>query len=223
MIAPLVGWRVAGWFGAVVSSLALFGPSAVVAGLVLGLWHRFKDKPWRRIVQAGLVPMTVGLVASSATLVARSSDDTFSLAAITAIACCLIDKCSRAARSLPHVNIPLQPDDMFHQLFGLPPYWVWVAAQRASLCSIANHPSVPTCASVSPPSAAVVKGGRRPTPRQRRLALDQREHGGTLGAVGTQEGIGLSVNPKPQGDHLSHRRKARTQVTHVKQRSSPLL
>ena len=111
---------------------------------------------------------------------------------------------------------------MFHQLFGLPPYWVWVAAQRASLCSIANHPSVPTCASVSPPSAAVVKGGRRPTPHQRRLALDQREHGGTLGAVGT-EGIGLSVNPKPQGDHPSHRRKARTQVTHVKQRSSPLL
>ena len=60
-------------------------------------------------------------------------------------------------------------------------------------------PSFPACASDRPPSAAVVKGGRRPTPRQRRLALDHREHGGTLGALGTQAGnrvIGPTHNLK---------------------------
>ncbi len=35
-------------------------------------------------------------------------------------ACCLTGRCSRAVCLLPHVNIPLHPDDMFHQLLGGP-------------------------------------------------------------------------------------------------------
>jgi len=85
MIVPLVGWRVAGWAGLLVSSVAKFGPSSVLTGLVLGIWRRFKDKPWRRVVQAGLVPMTVGLVSASAAIIARASDQTLGLAAITIV------------------------------------------------------------------------------------------------------------------------------------------
>jgi chromate transporter len=85
MIVPLIGWRVAGWAGLLVSSVAKFGPSSVVTGVALGLWRRFKDRPWRRIVQAGLVPMTVGLVSASAAIIARASDQTLGLAAITAV------------------------------------------------------------------------------------------------------------------------------------------
>jgi chromate transporter len=86
MIVPLLGWRVGGLPGLLVSSVAMFGPSSIVMGLVLGLWRRFKDNPWRRIVQAGLVPVTVGLVAASASIIARASDGTWGLAAITGIA-----------------------------------------------------------------------------------------------------------------------------------------
>ncbi len=86
MIVPMIGWRVAGWSGLLVSSIAKFTPSSVLTGVVLGVWRRFKDRPWRRIVQAGLVPLTVGLVASSAVLIARSSDQTPGLAVITAVA-----------------------------------------------------------------------------------------------------------------------------------------
>jgi chromate transporter len=85
MIVPLVGWRVAGWSGVLVSSLAKFGPSSILTGALLGVWRRFKDKPWRRIVQTGLVPLTVGLVAASASVIAEASDRTLGLAAITAI------------------------------------------------------------------------------------------------------------------------------------------
>ena len=85
MIVPLVGWRVAGWPGLAVSALAKFAPSSMVTGLAMGLWRRFKDKPWRRIVQTGLVPLTVGLVSSSAAIIARASDHSAGLAAITVL------------------------------------------------------------------------------------------------------------------------------------------
>lgn len=86
MIVTLIGWRVAGWAGALVATLAKFGPSSIVTALALRIWHRYKDAPWRRIVQIGLGPMTVGLVAASAALIVRASDHTWSLGVITAIA-----------------------------------------------------------------------------------------------------------------------------------------
>jgi len=89
MIVPLLGWRVAGLPGLLVSSVAMFGPSSIAMGLVLGVWRRFKDNPWRRIVQVGLVPVTVGLVAASAAIIARASDTTWGLAVITGVAAAL--------------------------------------------------------------------------------------------------------------------------------------
>lgn len=84
MVVTIIGWHVAGWQGVLVASLAKFGPSSIVTGLVLGLWQRFKDRPWRRVVQAGLVPITVGLVAASALLITRASVHEWSLGLITA-------------------------------------------------------------------------------------------------------------------------------------------
>ena len=52
--------------------------------IALGLWERFKDRPWRGIVQAGIFPMTVGLVAASASLITESSVHSWLLGAITA-------------------------------------------------------------------------------------------------------------------------------------------
>ena len=85
MVVPLVGWHVAGWSGLLVSSLAKFGPSSLLTGVVLGLWRRFRDRPWRRVVQTGLVPMTVGLVAASAALIGAATSTDLWLAAITLV------------------------------------------------------------------------------------------------------------------------------------------
>jgi len=74
MVVTLVGWHVAGWAGMLVASLAKFGPSSLVTIAVLHAWDRFKDRPWRRIAQRGLVPVTAGLVAASAVLIAKASD-----------------------------------------------------------------------------------------------------------------------------------------------------
>jgi chromate transporter len=94
MVVTLIGWRVAGWPGVLVASLAKFGPSSLVTGLVLQVWQRFKHRPWRRVVQAGLVPMTVGLVAASAALITVASDHEWNLAVITAV-CALLTLTTR--------------------------------------------------------------------------------------------------------------------------------
>jgi len=85
MIVTLVGWHVAGWAGMLVTSVAKFGPSSLVTIAVLHAWDRFKDRPWRRIAQRGLVPVTSGLVAASALLIAKASDPSWIAWAVTGV------------------------------------------------------------------------------------------------------------------------------------------
>ena len=83
MVAPLIGWQVAGLAGMLVTTFAIFGPSSILTIIALRLWRRFRDKPWRAAVQAGLVPISVGLVAASATVIARTVDHDWIFVAIT--------------------------------------------------------------------------------------------------------------------------------------------
>ncbi|WP_323119609.1 chromate transporter [Burkholderia alba] len=89
MIVSLVGWHVAGWPGLLVSTLAKFGPSSLVTILALHAWERFKDKPWRRYVQQGMMPVTAGLVVASAALISEASNHTALQWGITA-ACAVL-------------------------------------------------------------------------------------------------------------------------------------
>jgi chromate transporter len=84
MIVTLVGYHVAGFFGALVTTLAMCGPTAVLAFFFARAWDRFKDARWRDVVQSGLVPISVGLVGASAIVLARVADHNWVAAAITA-------------------------------------------------------------------------------------------------------------------------------------------
>ena len=84
LVSTLVGWHVAGWSGALAATAGMVGPSSVLTWAVSGAWHRFRDRPWRTTLQAGLGPVTVGLVAAGAALLAASTSQTWPAAAITA-------------------------------------------------------------------------------------------------------------------------------------------
>uniref|UniRef100_UPI0039EE43C9 chromate transporter n=1 Tax=Bordetella sputigena TaxID=1416810 RepID=UPI0039EE43C9 len=84
MIVPMIGWHIAGLPGMLVSSFAKFVPSSLVVIVVMRLWDRFKDKPWRAVAQAGIFPVTVGLLAASAALITEASVDGWLLGAIAA-------------------------------------------------------------------------------------------------------------------------------------------
>lgn len=73
MVVSLVGWRVAGFWGALVATGSVAAPSSILTLLVSGVWYRFKDAPWRVALQAGLQPVTAGLVMASAALLIRST------------------------------------------------------------------------------------------------------------------------------------------------------
>lgn len=71
MLVTIVGYHVAGFAGAAVATFAMCGPTAVLAGVLARTWDRFKDAPWRQVVQASLVPISVGLVMASAILLSQ--------------------------------------------------------------------------------------------------------------------------------------------------------
>ena len=73
LVSTLVGWRVAGLPGALAATIGMIGPSSVLTWFTAGAWHRFRDRPWRHQVQAGLVPVTVGLILAAATLLAATT------------------------------------------------------------------------------------------------------------------------------------------------------
>jgi chromate transporter len=83
MVAPLIGWSIAGWAGMLVTTLAIFGPSSILTVVALRLWRRLQDAPWRPAVQAGLVPISIGLVAASAAVITAAIDRDWTMVAVT--------------------------------------------------------------------------------------------------------------------------------------------
>jgi chromate transporter len=85
IIVTLIGYHVAGLLGALVATLAMCGPTCVFAFYIGHAWERFKDAPWRAAIQAGLLPISIGLIAASAFVVTWVAAHNFVAAAVTLI------------------------------------------------------------------------------------------------------------------------------------------
>ena len=90
MVSTLVGWRVAGLPGALAATAGMIGPSSILTFGTVKLWHRFRERTWRRLVQAGLVPVTVGLVGAGAALLAASTTHDWITGAVTVLAAAVL-------------------------------------------------------------------------------------------------------------------------------------
>jgi chromate transporter len=85
IIVTLIGYHVAGLAGAAVATAAMCGPTCVLAYIVARTWDRFKEARWRIAIQAGLVPLSLGLIGASAFVLARASDHTMVAGLVTAV------------------------------------------------------------------------------------------------------------------------------------------
>ena len=89
LIVTLIGYSVAGIFGALAATLAMCGPTAILAWYVSGLLQRASSSRWPAIIQAALVPLSIGLMAATALILGRTSDLSWMATLITIVAALL--------------------------------------------------------------------------------------------------------------------------------------
>jgi chromate transporter len=107
IVVTLIGYHVAGLPGAVVATLAMCGPTCLFAFFIGRVWERFKDAHVSRVyptyaflrgadldqardrmraaIQTALVPISIGLIGSSALVVTRAAAQSWLALAITAV------------------------------------------------------------------------------------------------------------------------------------------
>jgi chromate transporter len=89
LIVTLIGYSVAGVAGALVATLAMCLPTALMAYGVSRVLTRSSHSRWPAIIQAALVPLSIGLMGASGYILARASDHTWVAAAVTVSAAIL--------------------------------------------------------------------------------------------------------------------------------------
>ena len=62
MLSTLIGWKVAGWAGALTATVALYLPSSLLVYGAARMWGRWRGSPWHSAVERGLAPIAAGLV-----------------------------------------------------------------------------------------------------------------------------------------------------------------
>ena len=73
LISSLIGWKVAGIPGALVCTLGMCLPSSTLAVAAGRLWDRYRESVWRRALERGLAPLTLGLVLGGGCHLARAA------------------------------------------------------------------------------------------------------------------------------------------------------
>lgn len=74
MLVALVGWKVAGWAGALVAVVGMFLPSSVVCYGVAKVWNRYRGTRVHAALERGLAPIGTGLLISGVLAILRSSE-----------------------------------------------------------------------------------------------------------------------------------------------------
>jgi chromate transporter len=90
LIVTVIGAHVAGIAGGITASLAMLLPAGVLVIWVSGLWERFRERRWRRVLQAAILPITAGLVLAAGFVLLRAADRSVPLAGITLVTTLLI-------------------------------------------------------------------------------------------------------------------------------------
>jgi chromate transporter len=86
IVVTLIGYHVAGIAGAAVATVGMCGPTCLMAFFIARVWDRFKDARWRIAIQNGLIPVSLGLIAASAFVLAGAADHNIYAAGLTAVA-----------------------------------------------------------------------------------------------------------------------------------------
>jgi len=82
LVAAFVGLHAHGLPGAVLATLGMFLPSAVLSGVISSQWEHLRGNPWADAVAHALAPLGLGLAAAGVFTIARNSVHDWPTAAI---------------------------------------------------------------------------------------------------------------------------------------------
>ncbi len=74
MLVTLIGWKVAGWAGALVATLAMLIPCSIVLFFMAKVWNRYRGTAFHSALEKGLSPVGTGLILSGAIAIMRAAD-----------------------------------------------------------------------------------------------------------------------------------------------------
>jgi len=74
LLVTLIGWQVAGIWGAAVATVAIFGPTAFLIYGIARLWERYRGARWQRALEIGLRPVATGLILASVYVLLQAID-----------------------------------------------------------------------------------------------------------------------------------------------------
>jgi chromate transporter len=115
MLSAMIGWKVAGWPGAVAAAAALYFPSSLATYAAGRAWRRWRGSNWHRAVEGGLAPIAAGLILAGGLAVLRAAPGGWPVWAATAAA-------SAALLAWPRLH-PLVVMLAGGALFGLALVW----------------------------------------------------------------------------------------------------
>jgi len=73
MMIVVIGQWAAGLLGAIVTLIAFFGPTALLAFVVAKAWRKLEKWPWRTSIQQGLAPVSIGLLLAGCFTMAKGA------------------------------------------------------------------------------------------------------------------------------------------------------
>lgn len=73
MMIVSIGQWAGGILGAIVVLVAFFGPTAILAFAVARAWKKLENWPWRKSIQQGLAPVSIGLLLAGCFSMARGA------------------------------------------------------------------------------------------------------------------------------------------------------
>ncbi|MFM0081610.1 chromate transporter [Paraburkholderia sediminicola] len=74
LLATLIGWQIAGFWGAVVATLALLAPTGILIYGVTHIWTRYQGAAWQLALERGLRPVASGMILAAGWVLLKSLD-----------------------------------------------------------------------------------------------------------------------------------------------------
>lgn len=74
LLATLIGWRIAGFWGALAATIGIFGPTALMIYGVAKLWSRYEGARLLKALERGLRPVAAGMILAASYILIGSLD-----------------------------------------------------------------------------------------------------------------------------------------------------